>query len=612
MSVPKPPPARPRPKRPAPVEKFSEGYRLPGVEIFSAGVHRGREYAASDLDDIVANFDRASRPQNGKPVAMHVPLVVGHEEGQEYLKRSDLPAAGWITRVYRQGDKLLADIDHVPAQFAKLIAGLTYRTVSAEIYDAPPAGVGGSGKMLRRVAALGGDIPEVKGLAEIPTPESYSEAAGPRSLAPPPPARFRCRGVAKTREGAFAVFSEVTRLAEPRRAQPGMRVHLDGDPQQPHFRGGVARRDDSVEGTIDDDGAQVRTDSGSDVWVGDRNLKDESGAPFGQRDHAEGPMQREQMLQQLADAGMDTSALTEAVPDEALAEICRLVCGGDQQQPPQTPPIDDQAAPPDMPDMPDMAGPGGMPGKPPGMPGRMPFDEARSVASLTQKQAAQTGRDAGRPISRYGEAEQQLQGLHKKIDDEEERKGNARMFSEENKAELAALVGAAVEKALAERVGGAAEQIKGSLDALKKFSEEDLASAQKRTVDGIIERLELAGKLPPVQREMVRQRLLATDATRKVFKYTEGGKTQTLTAFEAAVKELELTPGIFGERIASGGDAPDEELAKVEKFSESPQMQGALRATGKKPADFVEGFKKLQKERPRITATEYGVPEIVA
>ncbi len=78
---------------------------------------------------------------------------------------------------------LYCDASRLAPVFAQLLSGKTYRSVSAEIYDEPFAGLPPDpetgelpyGKMLRRVAALGGDVPEVKCLGDIPPVEGDGE-----------------------------------------------------------------------------------------------------------------------------------------------------------------------------------------------------------------------------------------------------------------------------------------------------------------------------------------------------------------------------------------------------------------------------------------------------
>ena len=176
------------------IQHFAESATLPDQEIFTTGTHRGKHYSHRDLDEIVANFKRHSV---GDKARLRVPAVIGHEENQEYLDRSDLPAAGWMHELRNvkqmcpkcQGrgklrgesgedicqdcvgagvaSTLRATFSDVPRKVSKLLKRKAYRTVSAEIYDKPPEGVPGRGKMLRRVAFLGGEIPQLKSLDDI-------------------------------------------------------------------------------------------------------------------------------------------------------------------------------------------------------------------------------------------------------------------------------------------------------------------------------------------------------------------------------------------------------------------------------------------------------------
>jgi hypothetical protein len=153
--------------RPAPVPRLKTG-RLPAVEIFAAGTHRDRNYTLADLDAMVRNF-AANRG------LVDPPAVVGHEEDQplsqdDPLNNTGSPAVGWVSRLWRSGAKLFAEIVGVPARFAELINARLYRKVSAEVYDdaRDVAGARGSGCMLRRVAFLGGELPQIKSLADLP------------------------------------------------------------------------------------------------------------------------------------------------------------------------------------------------------------------------------------------------------------------------------------------------------------------------------------------------------------------------------------------------------------------------------------------------------------
>ena len=177
-----------------------------GVEIFAAGEHRpGKEYTPAHLDEMARNFARSCRGGNA---SLRVPVVIGHGEDQKFLEDSGLPAAAWVSNVYRKGDKLLADFDHVPPEVMRLISGKRYRAVSSEVYDEPPKGVAGKGHMLRRVALLGGEQPEIKGLAEIPVPDGAGKFSERFASAPATRLKFTHAWRSPSR-GSWHCFAEM-------------------------------------------------------------------------------------------------------------------------------------------------------------------------------------------------------------------------------------------------------------------------------------------------------------------------------------------------------------------------------------------------------------------
>jgi len=132
-------------------EDFAE---IRDLEIFAVGTHRGQEYTKKDLDQIIANSRRAD---------IDPPLVVGHGEDQALLSADDLPAAGWLTGLRRVGGKLLASFGDVPRVVAEAIRSRAYGKRSVELYP----DYQGLGLTLRRVALLGGQIPQVKSLSDV-------------------------------------------------------------------------------------------------------------------------------------------------------------------------------------------------------------------------------------------------------------------------------------------------------------------------------------------------------------------------------------------------------------------------------------------------------------
>jgi hypothetical protein len=188
-------------------DRFSErADSIDGAEVFQAGIHRGKEYTQKDLDEMVDNFNKFS---TGKKPLMHIPVVLGHEEDQTFLERSDLPAAGWVTRLYRDGNTLKADIGEVAKPISDLVKTHRYRTISSEIYDEPPSEVPGKGKMVRRIAFLGADQPQLKGIADIPMPSAHRE-----QFASGQPTFLRFHDVKPTPgvPGCYSCFAEVTAM----------------------------------------------------------------------------------------------------------------------------------------------------------------------------------------------------------------------------------------------------------------------------------------------------------------------------------------------------------------------------------------------------------------
>lgn len=132
---------------------------LMGVEILAPGTWNGDPYTGADLDAIVSAFTEL--PQ------IRPPFKLGHDKSQKLAQNDGYPAIGWVTNVRRNGDKLLADILKIPAQLADIIQAGGYDSISSEIYfDLDVAGKVYP-RVLRAVAALGGDLPAVKDIKSI-------------------------------------------------------------------------------------------------------------------------------------------------------------------------------------------------------------------------------------------------------------------------------------------------------------------------------------------------------------------------------------------------------------------------------------------------------------
>jgi len=146
------------------------------VRIFSAGqvLPSGKIADEAFLDAVVANWAAAQAkgdPRFPKPRALLIPAAsvsIGHEPNssiaQQYAQRSDLPAVGWPTKVWRDGKYLLAMLTGIPLGLARWIATGVYGDRSAEFYE----DYQGHGPCLRRISILGADIPACKDLGPMP------------------------------------------------------------------------------------------------------------------------------------------------------------------------------------------------------------------------------------------------------------------------------------------------------------------------------------------------------------------------------------------------------------------------------------------------------------
>ncbi len=199
------PPAPPRPPAPACCAEGGAAPRLArveGVEIFSAGQHQeeGPWFGPADLDNMVNVFDERCSPALARPL-WRPPVVLGHSPSaaQQLLEDSGIPAAGVVTRLWRDGDRLLADFADVPAVVADLINSRAYRQVSIECEkDKVVNGETIPGWCLDRVAVLGASLPQVKGLADLPAAQFTQRHGRVRvcfASAPRPTLRDRARGL---------------------------------------------------------------------------------------------------------------------------------------------------------------------------------------------------------------------------------------------------------------------------------------------------------------------------------------------------------------------------------------------------------------------------------
>src|SRR5262249_29981256 len=137
---------------------------LDPVDVFAAGTHGGTLYTLAHLDEMARNFAELS-PR--RPVW----VALGHSEHQPELRALGLRWAGRAQRLWRWGDGRGGRGVGVPDAVAELIRRRSYARVSAEAWEDFAEGGRRLGRVLRRVALLGGELPALKGLAPLPMPE---------------------------------------------------------------------------------------------------------------------------------------------------------------------------------------------------------------------------------------------------------------------------------------------------------------------------------------------------------------------------------------------------------------------------------------------------------
>ena len=503
------------------------GASLDAVHVFSSGVHRGRSYRPSDIDDIARNFNEHSV---GERPALRVPLVIGHDEQQELLKASDLPAAGWGGKAWtrpgydargRPCRELWLSFDDVPPAVAGAIKRKAYRTVSAEIYDddqRDKAGLPGQGMFLRRVAALGGDVPQVKGLHELPEPVStHSER-----FAPGRRTRLQFIDVIPAPErGTWICFSEVVPDMDRDELIQKLQAHgVDA--------AALSGCDDAAlaEMLRVCDAKAGMADGGEDMEEYD---EERDKAPDGDE---EGMMAYRERVKKMHDRV------------RKMADSCGMKM--DDMQP-----VEDMEG---MKKIPDKMGGGGMPKK---VVTTQHFSEADLAKAIREVLASET-KAAKQELDRYTAD---------------------RLNSE---------------KTLAVETFCEAE-----------FARGHLTRAEYKP--------KVARKIGEPASGSAYELMLTLDSREKVHKFSEGGKFVTLSQLEAYQRTISQRPSLFSEKFkteagVSQSVAQDDELAKVERFSESPDFARVLEVAGKTPESYVNGFKAIQKARPKVKATEYGVP----
>lgn len=127
-----------------------------GVEIFQTGNWNGDKYTTADLDDMVANFGK---------MGVGVPIKLGHDEV------SGAQAFGWVSRLRRVGNKLVADFTNVPDKLARAVQDRRFDHVSVEVFFDRKVNGTIFRRALKAVAFLGAETPAVNDLSPLSAAE---------------------------------------------------------------------------------------------------------------------------------------------------------------------------------------------------------------------------------------------------------------------------------------------------------------------------------------------------------------------------------------------------------------------------------------------------------
>jgi TolA-binding protein len=148
---------------------------MEGVEIFSEGVWNGNAFSSEDLDTVIDAFSALA-------LSGRVPLKLGHEGpdardlDDPYKNPLRQLALGWVTKIYRSGKKLLADVE-VPPEVHSMINKGYLRHISVELLKDVQAGTRVIPWVLDAVALLGSDQPAVGILKDLKKALKMSSSA---------------------------------------------------------------------------------------------------------------------------------------------------------------------------------------------------------------------------------------------------------------------------------------------------------------------------------------------------------------------------------------------------------------------------------------------------
>lgn len=143
-------------------------HNIENVEIFKTGTWRPSTggqttFTGTDLDDMVASFEALNTQPGFVPA-----LKLGHSAMQRFFgNKQGAPRLGSVAKIWRVGDKILANFRDVPDELVDLIEKDRYNQVSVEVFPKYEFEGKTFKNLLTAVALLGAELPAVKGLKDL-------------------------------------------------------------------------------------------------------------------------------------------------------------------------------------------------------------------------------------------------------------------------------------------------------------------------------------------------------------------------------------------------------------------------------------------------------------
>jgi hypothetical protein len=358
-------------------------------------------------------------------------------------------------------------------------------------------------------------------------------------------------------------------------------------------------------------------------------------------------MDRAQMIEALKGLGVDTSLVTDAVPDELLAEMIRSYEALEAPAAEQAPAEQhadagaqeaelEEARQDAVAQRPANMADGGPPGDPPGEPDEQP----QKMDDVTPSKDEMLSRLEGAGFSREDLDQLTDEELGRLYDDEvaghaqfadppppelldtgdgtgtaaydepppaapgKDKDGPPAKYSE-RVVKLSELKDA-IAPLVRELVGEVKKDITAKLAATDKQVQRQARESKRQLVRSFCENKRDAGQLPPALVEVVFARLMRAD-NQRVQKFADAsGKVHSMTELERQMAELDMTPAYvsFMERV--GQPLPGSDDAEVNRVKNTfRKYSEQLQKAGTTEDKMVAAFKKARERRPGLTAREF-------